>query len=166
MTGSTPGSGPASGAPTPELVTVGPAVTAVVRGVVPMAGLRDFFDGSFRELAAVVSKQQLAVQGPAFALYHGVPGGTADLEVGFATDRPVTPEGQVAPGTLPAARVARVVHCGSFDALGNSWGRLGAWIGEQGLTPGEDMWECYLTEPSPDMDPDDLRTELNWPVRD
>jgi hypothetical protein len=26
------------------------------------------------------------------------------------------------------------------------------------------MWEVYLTEPSPEMDPADLRTELNWPV--
>lgn len=24
------------------------------------------------------------------------------------------------------------------------------------------LWEVYLTEPSPDMDPADLRTELNW----
>ncbi len=28
------------------------------------------------------------------------------------------------------------------------------------------MWEVYLTEPSPGMDPDALRTELDWPVSD
>jgi effector-binding domain-containing protein len=27
-------------------------------------------------------------------------------------------------------------------------------------------WEVYVTEPSPDMDPDELRTELNAPVDD
>jgi effector-binding domain-containing protein len=60
--------------------------------------------------------------------------------------------------------VARVVHAGSFDGLSEAWQRLGAWIGEQGLEPSDDYWEVYLTEPSPDMDPADLRTELNWPV--
>ena len=57
-----------------------------------------------------------------------------------------------------------LVHEGSFDELGSSWGRLGQWIAAAGLTPGEDMWEVYVTEPSPDMDPADLRTELNWTI--
>ena len=57
-----------------------------------------------------------------------------------------------------------MVHAGSFDGLSEAWQRLGAWIGGQGLTPANDYWEVYVTEPSPDMDPADLRTELNWPV--
>ncbi|MCC5952685.1 MAG: hypothetical protein JJU45_11380 [Acidimicrobiia bacterium] len=61
---------------------------------------------------------------------------------------------------------ARSTHHGSFDGLGEAWGRLGAFIGEQGRAPGPVMWECYLTEPSPDMDPADLRTELTWPLAD
>jgi effector-binding domain-containing protein len=28
------------------------------------------------------------------------------------------------------------------------------------------FWEVYLTQPSPDVDPAELRTELNLPVRD
>lgn len=59
-----------------------------------------------------------------------------------------------------------MVHFGAFDELGASWERLRSWIGEHGLTPGPVMWEFYLTEPSPEMDPRDLRTELNWPVTD
>ena len=43
--------------------------------------------------------------------------------------------------------------------------RLAAWMGEQGLTPGPVLWEVYVTEPSPDMDPADLRSELNWLLR-
>lgn len=60
--------------PEPELVRPAPATTAVVRGVVPMAGLRDFFDASFRELARVMAAQGIAPTGPAFGLYHGAPG--------------------------------------------------------------------------------------------
>lgn len=153
-----------AGASGPEFADVEEAVTAVVRGVVPVAGLRDFFDTSFRALGAAVGRQQVAVTGPAFGLYREPPRETADLEVGFVTDRPVLPEGDVVAASLPAGRVARLVHHGSFDGLGGSWGRLEAFVREQGLRPGPLMWEFYVTEPRPGMDPRDLRTELNLTV--
>ncbi|SCK19173.1 GyrI-like domain-containing protein [Streptomyces sp. WMMB 322] len=159
---SRPGTG--AGSAGPELVAFGGALTAVVRGVVPLAGLRDFFDASFRALGETLARQQVTVTGPAFGFYREPPKESADLEVGFATDRPVRPEGGVVAGSLPAARVARLVHHGSFDDLGASWERLHSWTHGQGLKPGPGMWEVYLTEPSPDMDPRDLRTELNLPV--
>lgn len=143
-----------------------PATTAVVRGVVPMAGLRDFFDASFGVLARVVEAQRITTLSPAFGLYHGSPGETLDLEVGFVTDRTVRPEAGAVAGSLPGGRVARLTHFGSFDGLGSSWERLRSWIRARGLSAGEDRWETYVTRPSPDMDPRDLRTELNWPVTD
>jgi effector-binding domain-containing protein len=116
-------------------------------------------------LAGVLSAQGGAdITGPAFALYHGQPGETADLEVGFPTAEAVRPDGDVEAGALPAGRVARLVHAGGYDELGASWQRLGAWIVERGHRPGPVMWEVYVTEPSPDMDPADLRTELVWPL--
>lgn len=87
-----------------------------------------------------------------------------ELEVGFVTEEPVETDGEVRSSTLPAGQVARTMHRGSFDGLGESWGRLRTWTNDQGMTPGPVMWESYLTEPSPDMDPADLRTELTWPV--
>lgn len=148
----------------PELVDVTEVTTAVIGGVVDMAEIAAFFDSSFTRLAPVVAGQGVAIVGPAFALYHGAPGATADLEVGFPTAAAIANDGDVRASRLPGGRIARLVHVGSFDALGESWGRLGAWIAEQDLVAGDDLWEVYVTEPSPDMDPADLRTELNWPV--
>jgi effector-binding domain-containing protein len=148
----------------PELVTLQPATTAVVRGVVPVAGLRDFFDRSFGALARTLSAQGIAMTGPAFALYRGPLAQTVDLEVGFTTAAPVRADGDVVPGSLPGGRVARLIHAGTFDALSESWERLRAWMDTEGLTAAGSIWEVYLTEPTPDMDPADLRTELNWPV--
>ena len=151
---------------TPELVTVDETVTAVVRAVVPAGELMSFFDRSFGALDKTIAAQQVAVKGPAFARYYREPAETVDLEVGFATDRSIQPDGDVAASTLPAARVARLVHAGSFEELGSSWAQLRSWMDAQGLTPGTTLWEVYLTEPSPEMDPADLRTELNWSVSD
>lgn len=149
----------------PELVTLEETATAVIRAVVPMAELVDFFDRSFTELMAVLGAQGVVPAGPPFARYAGPPGEMVDLEVGFPLHGTVTAEGQVRPGALPAGRVASVVHIGPYDQLGESWGRLNTWIAEQGLTPGADVWEVYVTEPTPDMDPADLRTELFWAVQ-
>ncbi|MEW2258710.1 GyrI-like domain-containing protein [Streptomyces sp. NPDC047869] len=148
----------------PELVNLAPATTAVVRGVVPVADLRHFFDASFGVLARAIETQRLTTLSPAFGLYHGSPGEFLNLEVGFVTDRTVRPEAGAVVGSLPGGRVARLTHFGSFDGLRSSWERLGSWIQERGLSAGEDRWETYVTQPSPDMDPRDLHTELNWPV--
>jgi effector-binding domain-containing protein len=150
----------------PELVEVEPVTTAVVRGVVPVAGLREFFDVSFRDLARTTAGQGIALLGPAFALYRGPFGDTVDLEAGFPVDRPVQPEGDVVPSSLPDGRVARVTHHGSFDGLGETWMRLADWLRAKGLAPSDRRWESYLTQPSPEMDPRELRTELSWPVED
>ena len=150
--------------PVPELVTVAPTTTAVVRGTVSAEEITDFFDRSFSVLGEAIAAQGVTPTGPAFGLYRGIPDETVDLEVGFPTNWAIEPDGAAEPGGLPGGQVARVVHAGSFDGLAGAWQGLGAWIAEQGLTPAEAYWEVYVTEPSPDMDPAELRTELNWPV--
>lgn len=149
---------------TPEIVEVPETTTAVVRGTVAMSDLADFFDSSFGVLREVLTKQGVTPTGAAFALYHGMPDESVTLETGYPTDGVIEPDGSAEAGSLSGGRVARLVHAGSFDGLADAWQRLGTWIGEQGLTPSEDFWEVYLTEPSPEMNPADLRTELNWPV--
>lgn len=149
----------------PEIVEVPETTTAAVRGTVAMSDLANFFDSSFGVLSEALSKQGVTPTGAAYALYRGIPDESATLEVGFPVDRVIEPDGSAEAGSLPGGRVVRTVHAGSFDGLGDAWQQLGTWIGEHGLTPSDDYWEVYLTEPSPEMDPADLRTELNWPLR-
>ncbi|HEX4791790.1 MAG TPA: GyrI-like domain-containing protein [Actinospica sp.] len=153
--------------PEPELVTIDPATTAVVREVVRLPELREFFDASFRALGRTLAAQGATVTGPAFGRYRGTPGAPGealDVEVGFTTDRAVRSDGAVRAGELPGGKVARLVHAGAYDGLGASWERLRCWIGDQGLSAAEDRWEVYLTQPSPRLDPRTLRTELDWPL--
>jgi len=148
--------------PEPEIVVLAETATAVIDGVITFAELPDFFDRSFSTLGQALAEQGVEVVGPAFALYHRMPADTVDLEVGFATSATVARAGAVRPGSLPGGAVARLVHEGAYDDLPHSWERLAAWVAERGLTPGVVIWETYLTEPTPDMDPADLRTELHW----
>jgi effector-binding domain-containing protein len=150
----------------PEVASLDPATTAIIRDVVAVDDLPAFFDRSFPTLAAVIDAQGVAITGPAFSLYHDHPSDRTDVEVGFPTDRTITASGDVAPGSLPGGRVARVVHEGAHDDLATAWDRLGAWMSERGLGYRMPFWEVYLTEPAPDVDPAELRTELNHPVGD
>lgn len=146
----------------PEIVEVAPVIAAVVRDVVEMSVIAEFFDRSFGQILATLVAEGIEPSGPAFALYHGPPTETADLEVGFPVDRAIGAVDGVEAGSTPGGRVARLVHVGPYDQLGPSWERLGAWITAQGETPAVDLWEVYVTEPTPDADPAGLRTELNW----
>ncbi|WP_405182445.1 GyrI-like domain-containing protein [Nocardia sp. NBC_01377] len=148
----------------PQLVTVRPWTTAVVHDVVPLTGLRDFYDVSFHSVVQTIAAQQRAIMSPAFGLYRGEPGDLLDVEVGFATERPVIPQARVVAGSLPGGAVARTTHFGGFDGIAEAWDRLGAWLAEQNLRPAAHRWEVYVTDPAPDIDPADLRTELNWPL--
>ena len=153
-----------TGTQTPEIITLDPITTAVVHGTVPMDGLTNFYDTSFTAVAETMGRQGLEMTTAGFGMYFGVPAETVELEVGFGTDRPIEPEGDVRPGTLPGGLCARAVHHGGYDGLGDSWGKLAEWIAEQGHRPAETMWEEYVTMPSPDGDPDQLRTVLTWPL--
>ncbi|MEZ5266368.1 MAG: GyrI-like domain-containing protein [Acidimicrobiales bacterium] len=149
----------------PTIAELGPASLAVIHAVVPMAQLPAFFDAAFTELAAVLAEQGLTPAGPAFAHYHAPPAGSAVLDVGFPVAAEIRPQGRVQPATRSASPAATLVHQGPYDGLGSSWERLAGWIAEQGLTPTDELWEIYETEPTPDLDPNVLRTVLFWPLR-
>lgn len=83
-----------------------------------------------------------------------------ELEAGFPAGAPVAADGDVLASELPGGTVARATHVGGYDSLGDSWGALVAWATEQGRTPEGRMWEVYVTEPTPQLDPATLRTEL------
>ena len=67
------------------------------------------------------------------------------------------------PSSMPATQVATVSHLGGYDGLGDAWGRLMQQVAADGHQPALPFWEVYVTEPSPDLDPATLRTDLVLP---
>ena len=150
----------------PEVVRLERRTTATVRDVVAIDELPAFFDQAFSTLAELTRTQGITITGPAFSMYHDHPSDTTDVEVGYPTDREIEPSGEAGPGVLPGGRAARVVHEGGYDELPAVWDQLSIWMSERGVSFGTPFWEVYLTEPSPDMDPAGLRTELNHLIGD
>ena len=151
---------------TPEIVQLPEVATAAVRDTIPMTELRGFFDRSFDLLPAVLAEQGVDPAGPPYARYFGLPGDTVDVELGYPVTETISPQGDIYPAALSAPRIVRAVHEGSYDRLGDSWRAMWEWIVARGLDAADEMWEVYLTEPTPDSDPAAMRTELNWPLQD
>ncbi|MGP9539396.1 transcriptional regulator [Brachybacterium sp. AOP43-C2-M15] len=132
----------------------------------PMYELPSLMDGTFSHLVEALAEEGLRPIGPAFALHHRAPVGTADLEVGFPVDAPLTgtltlPSGyEVAGSVLPAGRVAWITHLGGYGGLAEKWGSFTEDIGESEEQMTYPFWEFYVTPPAPDVNPATLRTDL------
>lgn len=149
----------------PELITLQPTATAVVRETVPIGELTNFFGRVFHTVSTVVLDQGVEIAGPPFAMYLGMPTDTVDVAAGFPTTGPVTPADGVSASELPGGRAAQLLHVGFYDSLEQAYGRMMEWLSDQGLRPGEVMWESYLNEPPADAG-ETAQTLITWPVED
>jgi effector-binding domain-containing protein len=138
--------------------------TADVRERVPMAELTQFFARAFNDTIKALEAQGTHPTGAPFGKYFGHPDETVDVEAGFPVAAAIEPAGAVKPGVLPGGRVVEAIHVGPFDTLTNTYDEIERYIADEHLTPGEVMWESYLTDPETEPDPSKWRTQICWPV--
>ncbi|MFW0792998.1 GyrI-like domain-containing protein [Gordonia sp. CPCC 205515] len=153
----------------PEVIELESVELAVVRKTVVMEQIPNFYDEAFPLLLSAIEQSEREVAGPAYGLTFSMPTQTADgmaMDMGaaFPVDAAFPDTDSVVGMRTPGGKVARHVHRGSYDLLPEVYAAVFAWIGEQGLTPGEFAWEVYVTEPTPDADPDSMVTEVVVPV--
>jgi len=139
-------------------------LTAVIRLTIPRAQIRTVMGPGVRELFATLASQGVAPTGPWFSHHLRMDSQLFDFEIGVPVSAPVSAEGRVIPGQLPAAKLARAVYYGTYDGLDAAWGEFNAWIAAQGHAPRPNFWECYLAGPESSPDPAAWRTELNRPI--
>lgn len=140
--------------------------TAFIRLTVPRADIQKVMGPGLAELMSAIAAQGIAPAGPWFTHHLKMAPNIFDFEISVPVIAPVTPTGRVQAGVLPAAKVARTIYRGSYEELGNAWGKFMAWIAGNGHTPADNLWECYVTGPADDPDPNSWRTELNQPLVD
>ncbi|GGA73389.1 transcriptional regulator [Pseudoclavibacter endophyticus] len=154
----------------PELVRLPEQPTIAVRyHLESQEGIEQRFDEGFQAIGAALSRAQLQPAGPAFAHYDRMPTEPFTVELGFPTDAEYAGlefpgDTKVITSKLSGGHVATLSHLGGFDGLGTAWERLLQWAAAHGHRPVGHFWEVYVTEPTPDMDPSTLRTDLFLPV--
>ena len=129
-----------------------------------MKELPQFFQRALGQVSGAMQAQGIQPAGAPFALYFGMPGETIEVEAGFPVQKPVSDAGPVHPGKLPGGKCAHGMHIGPYDTMKETYGQLMKWVGAQQLTPHQEMWEVYLSDPQREPDSKKWRTEIFWPV--
>ena len=172
------------GAPAPDqLADVSePAQPAVaLHAAVERQEIGAWCAAAYPRLFQAVARLGTVPAGPGGALYdpgwfeHG--GGTVTAFVPIGPAGPVPgpfPEahsGAVLPGrvgvvTVPAQRLATIVHAGPYQELDLSYGVLGRHVLDRGAGADGPIRETYLVSGGETDDPAGFRTRIGWPVTD
>jgi effector-binding domain-containing protein len=130
-----------------------------------MTGLSDFFGRAFGAVMAAAQAQHASPTGPPFALYHGMPTDTVDVEAGFPITPNFTGSGDVVATKLPESDAFEAMHRGPYDRLQETYALILERMSAEGKTPSDTMWEFYLSDPEKDPDPATWLTRVVWPVQ-
>jgi effector-binding domain-containing protein len=103
--------------------------------------------------------------GPPFTRYHGFSDTEVDIEGGMPVKTPLPGKARIRAGELPGGRVATTIHIGPYERLPEAHDALHAWMREQEVEPAGPQWECYISDPGKEPDPNKRQTELVWPIR-
>jgi effector-binding domain-containing protein len=151
---------------TPQIVETGQVRTAIIKLTCPRNEIQNVMGPAIGELMQTVAAQGVGPTGTWYSHHRRVTPDIFDFEIGVPVSAPVKDAGRVTNGILPAARVARFVHTGSYEGLGAAWGEFNEWVETQGYQAAPNLWERYLSGPDSSPDPATWRTELNRPLLD
>ena len=141
-----------------------------IRTEVPMKALRKAIPQLHGEVFAFLDKQGVDPAGAPFVHYHIIDmEALLDVEMGVPVASPVSGDGRVSAGVLPAGRYAALVYTGAGNGIKGNKALLD-WGVEQGL-----VWdryasdrgdgfgtriESYLTDPADEPNPAKWETEV------
>jgi DNA-binding transcriptional MerR regulator len=132
-------------------------------------------DAAFYELESAVRDLKVRASRPPGALLSRGPDGAPRAEVYVPVTRQIAPTERIGSRELPAARVATLIHRGSYGTLANARRTLAEWARAAGLAPAGELRILYLqfgAEPELGVPKRflvehsaDLVTELQLPLR-
>lgn len=131
--------------------------TASIRAKVPAVRGGQIVGPLVSEILEYLKRARVERTGVPYVRTSWAPG--SDIEVGLAVADPVSGDGYVLPGYLPAGRWVVAWHKGPYDQLGPAIAEVRAWIAEKGLHA-DLPWEFYHSDPSVVTDPAQFETEL------
>lgn len=102
--------------------------------------------------------------GTALTRYLAYGAEEVDLEAGFPIAEDIVPPSGLELGMLDGGVAATTLHNGPYGQLPLAYEALEHWMIENGRTPAAPPWEIYWVNPSEVATPEELRTEVVWPI--
>ncbi|MEK5397600.1 MerR family transcriptional regulator [Paenibacillus sp. FSL K6-2859] len=116
----------------------------------------------FSKLYETIATEKLTLQGTPITIYHSQEYNPAGNDTEFAL-----PIKENIKGTreLSEELCARSVYKGPYSELTSVYAKLTEWIENEGYEMVNSPYEKYITDPSQTTDPEDLVTEVYFPVK-
>lgn len=102
--------------------------------------------------------------GMPYARYLNVSEPEFEVEIGLPTTDPLTGNGDIVSGLLPAGPAAVTWHIGHYEDLGDAHAALAAWVAANCRVAAGGPWEVYFADASDDDDPEQWRTKVVLPL--
>ena len=139
----------------------------------PIVSIRDrrkqhdlppFLKTAIPELLGRLRLLGVSPSGPPFVIYHAFGAEGVDAEVSVPTSEPVAAAGRIESRVMPAMTVARTVHVGPYEKLGDAYAALSGWIMGHGFQAAGPIQERYVNGPGDGVAASEYRTEIEMPV--
>ncbi|SDS63553.1 MerR family transcriptional regulator [Actinoplanes derwentensis] len=142
----------------------------------PVAGLRltaslatigAVLQQGFGTVAGALGAAGVAPAGPPFVVYHDVIDERTEGEVEICLPVPAgtpVPSGPVYYREVPGGPVASTIHRGPYQEISPAYHVVTGWIEEHGIVAHGAPREIYLNDPQSAGSPEELITELQFPI--
>jgi effector-binding domain-containing protein len=130
-----------------SIVTVERRYAAVIKALVPMAGIPDAQRSSRSKVAEVLPSLGVGPAGPHLTIWQRPVDGALPMEMGVFVSGDFAAKDGVISTATPAGKAAHMRLDGPFDLLPGAWQTLFDWAHEQQLPLANINWEIYGSDP-------------------
>jgi effector-binding domain-containing protein len=131
---------------------------------IPHKGPFTEIKGIIGQLMKAIQEQKIAPAGPMIGVYHNSPEMVKPEELMWEMGFPVSAQTEVKPPLEKKewkfTLVCSAVHKGPYEETGKTISKMFEWMQANKLKPEGPVLERYLTMPTPDTKPEDLKTEV------
>lgn len=122
-----------------------------------------------RQLMHISQSQNIFPGGPLFGIYYNSPDEVTqedlEWEIGFPVTPQVMPQAPLEKKQWNFTLVVSTFHIGPYEKTGETISKIFEWMEANGLVQSGPLLEKYLTMPTPDTKPEDLKSEIWIPCQ-
>jgi effector-binding domain-containing protein len=145
-----------------QLIQTHPLTILHIRQMINSEDYAEGYDKYFNRLYEKIVTEKLTVLGPPMTIYHSPEYNPAGNDTEFAIPIIETVERT---RELPGGLCAKSVLQGSYSELTSVYAKLMEWIEHEGYELMESPYEVYVTNPHQATFPEDMVTEVYFPIK-
>ncbi len=136
---------------------------------IPHKGPFTDIEGIIGQLMQAIQEQKVAPAGPMIGVYYNSPymvkPEELEWEMGFPVSSKTEVKAPLEKKEWKSTLVVSAIHKGAYEEVAKTYYKMLEWIKENKLTLAGPALERYLTTPTPDTKPEDLRSEIWIPCQ-